>query len=100
MNDESRLKELTVGHGIGIFILILVATVVVSGLTKAIFGFHLSVILGELAVLVVPLVFLSTGGYSFRHFLSYRGEFNSHFWLLVGAATVFLFVVIYQADRE
>lgn len=94
MNEETQQKEFNVAHGIGIFVLLLVAEIVIGGISMVVFGFHLTAILGELVVLLVPLSFLSAGGYSFRSFVSYRGNLNLYFWILAGASSVLLFVVI------
>lgn len=93
MNNESQQKEFTVGHGLGIFVLLLMAVVFVSVISYVVFGVHLTLILSELVVLLVPLCFLSTGGYSLRSFLTYRGKLNFSFWILTGVTSVFLFVV-------
>jgi len=94
MEEISQRKDFTVGHGIGIYVLILVVMVIVGGISAVILGFHLAAILGELLVFLVPLSFLSTGGYSLHNILTYRGKLHFNFWILVGAASVFLFVVI------
>jgi len=94
MEEVNQQKDFTLGQGIGIYVLILVVMVIVGGISAVIFGFHLTAILGELLVFLVPLSFLSVGGYSLRGILTYQGKLNFSFWILVGAASVFLFVVI------
>ena len=94
MNDESQRKEFTVRQGVGIFVLLLVAVIIVGGISMSIFGLHLAIILSEVVVLLVPLSFLYAGGYSFRHTFAYPQKLDFFFWILVGAATVFLLVVI------
>ena len=93
-NEESQQKEFTVAHGVGIFVLLLVAVTIVGGISMVLFGLHLTVILGETIILLVPLSFLSAAGYSFRSFFAYRQRTEFIFWILVGVASVFLFVVI------
>jgi len=93
-NDENHQKEFTVMHGTGIFVLLLVASVIVGGISMLVFGLHLTVILTEAVVFLVPLSFLYAGGHSFRHTLAYPQRLGFNFWILVGAATVFLLVVI------
>lgn len=93
MEEESQHKELTVRYGIGIFVLLLVAVVIVGGISTVVFGFHVAAILGELMVLLVPLSFLHVGGYSFCSFLTYRGKLNFSFWILTGVASVSLFLI-------
>lgn len=93
-NDESHQKEFTVAHGVGIYVLLLVAVVIVGGISMSIFGFHLTVIISETVVLLVPLSFLYAGGYSFRRTLNYPYRLSFNFWILVATATVSLLVVI------
>jgi membrane protease YdiL (CAAX protease family) len=93
MSEEIHQKEFNVGHGIGIFVLLLVAVVIVGGISMVVFGFHIAAILGELIVLLVPLSFLHAGGYSFHSFLAYRGKPNFSFWILTGLASVSLFLI-------
>jgi membrane protease YdiL (CAAX protease family) len=93
MEYENQRKEFTVGQGIGIFALLLVAVVIVGGISTVILGFHLTVILGELIVFLVPLSFLHAGGYSFRSFLTLRGKLNFSFWILTGIASISLFLI-------
>ncbi len=59
-----------------------------------IFGLHFTVILSETMILLVPLSFLSAAGYSFRRAFAYPERLDFSFWVLVGAATVFLLVLI------
>jgi len=94
MNDENHQKEFTVAHGVGIFVLLLVAVVIVGVISMAIFGLHLAVLLSETVILLVPLSFLYAGGYSWRRTFTYPARLDFRFWVLVGAATVFLLVVI------
>ena len=93
MEEESQHREFTVGQGIGIFALLLVAMVIVGGISTVVFGFHLTVILGELIVFLVPLSFLHACGHSFRSFLTYGGKLNSSFWILTGVASISLFLI-------
>jgi membrane protease YdiL (CAAX protease family) len=93
MEYENQRKEFTVGQGIGIFALLLVVVVIVGGISTVVFGFHITVVLGELIILLVPLSFLHVGGYSFRGFMAYRGKLNLSFWILTGIASISLFLI-------
>ncbi len=94
LEEENTPKEFTAGQGIGLFVLLLVAVLIVSGTSWIVFGFHVAAIVGELLILLVPFSFLSAGGYSFRRFLSFPGEFNFNFWMWAAIASLSLFVVI------
>ena len=94
MNDENQKKEFTVAHGVGIFVLLLVAVIIVGGISASIFGLHPTIILSEVMVFLVPLSFLSAAGYSFSHTLHYPERLDFNFWILVTVATVFLLMVI------
>jgi len=94
INNVNHRKEFTVAHGVGIFVLLLVAVVIVGGISMSMFGLHLTIVLSETVILLVPLSFLYAGGYSLRRTLAYPQRLNFSFWILVGVATVFLFVVI------
>jgi len=85
---------LTVGHGLGIFLLLLAAEFVVAVITMSLFGFHAMVIVSEALVFLLPLSFLSAAGHSLRETLSYPHKLGFGFWITVLAATVFLLVVI------
>jgi membrane protease YdiL (CAAX protease family) len=78
----------------GIFALVLVAMLVVGGISSAVFGLHLTLLLTEAIILSVPLSFLSVGGYSFRSISSYPRRIGIRFWILLAATSFFLFVVI------
>lgn len=94
MNEETQSRELAVGHGLGIFVLLLVAEIIVVGISMFVFGFHLMVILTEATVLLLPLSFFSAAGYSLRRTLAYPRRLGFNFWIMVAAATVFLLLVI------
>ncbi len=94
MNQETPNRSLTVGHGLGIFLLMLVAELVVAGITLSVFGFHVMVVASEVLVFLVPLTFFSAAGYSLRKTLSYPHKLGLGFWVTVLAATVFLLLVI------
>ena len=94
MNNEGQPQGFTVAQGVGIFALILVAMLVVGGISSALFGLHAAILLSEAVILLVPISFLSVGGYSFRHMVLYPKRLRLNFWILVAAASVFLFVVI------
>jgi membrane protease YdiL (CAAX protease family) len=94
MNQETPSRSLTVGHGLGIFLLMLVAELVVAGITLPVFGFHVMVVVSEALVFLVPLTFLSAAGSSLRKTLSYPRKLGFGFWATVLAATVFLLLVI------
>jgi membrane protease YdiL (CAAX protease family) len=94
MNQETQSRSLSVGHGLGIFLLMLVAELVVAGITLPTFGFHVMVVVSEAVVFLVPLTFLSAAGYSLRKTLSYPRKLGLGFWVTVLAATVFLLLVI------
>lgn len=85
---------MTVGHGLGIFLLLLAAEFVVAVITMSLFGFHAMVIVSEALVFLLPLSFLSAAGHSLRETLSYPHKLGFGFWITVLAATVFLLVVI------
>ena len=91
---ENPQKEFTYGQGIGIYLLILTAVIIIGGISAIVFGFHVTAIVGELLILFIPLSFLSAGGYSLRDFLSYRGRLNLGFWLWTIIASVSLYLVI------
>ena len=80
-------------QGFGIFALVLVAMLVVGGISSAVFGLHLTLLLTEAIILLVPLSFLSVGGYSFRRIVSYPGRLGISFWVLLAATSAFLFVM-------
>ncbi len=94
MNDQTTQKEFTVGHGVGIFMLLLVVVVIVGGISAIILGLHLTIILSEMVILLVPLSFLRAGGHSLRHVFAYPHRLDLNFWILVGVASLFLFAVI------
>lgn len=94
MNDEGQPQGFTVAQGVGIFALVLVAMLVVGGISSAVFGLHAAILLSEAVILLVPISFLSVGGYSFRHMVRYPKRLGLNFWILVATASVFLFVVI------
>jgi membrane protease YdiL (CAAX protease family) len=94
MNEEPQPQGFTVVQGVGIFALLLVAMLVVGGISSAVFGLHAALLLTEIVILLVPLSFLPVGGYSFRRILCYPRGLGLTFWILVAAASVFLFVVI------
>jgi membrane protease YdiL (CAAX protease family) len=94
MNQETEGRSLSVGHGLGIFLLMLVAELVVAGIALPTFGFHVMVVLSEAVVFLVPLTFLSAAGYSLRGTLSYPRKLGFSFWVTVLAAAVFLLLVI------
>ncbi len=94
MKEETPTRTLTVGHGVGIWVLLLVAEVIVAGISMAIFGFHVMVILSEALVFLLPLSFFSAAGYSLRDTLAYPRKLGLGFWASAAAATVFLLLVI------
>lgn len=94
MKEEISTRALTVGHGLGIWVLLLVAEVVVAGISMVIFGFHVMVILSETLVFLLPLSFFSAAGYSLRDTLAYPRKLGLGFWAPVAGATVFLLLVI------
>jgi membrane protease YdiL (CAAX protease family) len=81
-------------QGMGIFALVLVAMLVVGGISAAVFGLHVALLSTEAVILLIPLSFLSAGGYSFRRIFSYPRRLGLSFWILLAATSVFLFVVI------
>jgi hypothetical protein len=48
MNEETQIRTLTVGHGLGIWLLLLVAEVIVAGISMMFFGFHVMVMLQDI----------------------------------------------------
>lgn len=94
MNHEGQPQGLTVKHGLGIFVLLLVAMLVVGGISSVVFGLHLGVLISEAVIFLIPLSFLSFGGYSFRRILSFPRKLDLKFWALVTGSSVFLLVVI------
>ena len=94
MNGETQSRDPKVGHGLGIWGLLLVAEVIVAGISMAVFGFHVMVIISEAVVFLLPLSFLSAAGYSLRNTLAYPRRLSFGFWIWVAAATVFLLLVI------
>ena len=94
MNHEGQPQGLTVKHGLGIFVLLLVAMLVVGGISSVVFGLHLGVLISEAVIFLIPLSFLSVGGYSLRRILSSPRKLDLKSWALVTAASVFLLVVI------
>jgi len=94
MDDQSHPREFTYWQGIGIFVLLLVTVLVVGGISSIVFGFHVTAILGELLIFLIPLSFLSAGGYSLRRFLGYSGKLNFRFWLWTAVASIALYMVI------
>jgi membrane protease YdiL (CAAX protease family) len=94
MDDPHHPREFSYWQGIGIFVLLLVTVLVVGGISSAVFGFHVTAILGELLIFLIPLSFLSAGGYSLHRFLAYPGKLNFKFWLGTIAASLALYLVI------
>lgn len=94
MDDENQPIDFTVLQGLGIFVLLLVAMVILSGISMSLFGLHLTVILSEAVIFLVPLSFLFAGGGSFRSTFGPSQRFDPIFWILVTVATIFLYVVI------
>jgi membrane protease YdiL (CAAX protease family) len=92
--EEERPKGFSVKQGVGIYILLLVAVVIVGGISSVLFGLNPTLILSEAVIFLLPLSFLSAGGYSFRSFLSYPRRLDFSFWILTVAATVCLLGVI------
>ena len=93
-HEEEQPKGFTLMQGVGIFALLLVAVVIVGGISSAIFGLHVAILLSEAVILLLPLSFLAAGGYSFRSFLSYPRRLDFSFWILTAVATVCLLGVI------
>jgi membrane protease YdiL (CAAX protease family) len=94
MDDQNHHREFTYWQGIGIFVLLLVTVLVVGGISSTVFGFHVTAILGELLIFLIPLSFLSTGGYSLRRFLAYPGRITFPFWFWTIIASLALYLVI------
>ena len=94
MNEKPQPQGFTVVQGMGIFALVLVAMLVVGGISSAVLGLHVALVSTEAVILLIPLSFLSVGGYSFRRIVSYPRRLGSTFWILLAATSVFLFVVI------
>ena len=94
MIEEAESRELKVGHGLSIWVLLLVAEVIVGGISMAAFGFHVMVIVSEAIVFLLPLSFLSAAGYSLRNTLAYPRRLSFGFWIWVAVATLFLLLVI------
>lgn len=94
MNQETQIRTLTVGHGLGIWLLLLVAEVVAAGISMIFFGFHVTVILSEALIFLLPLSFFYAAGYSLHHTLAYGQKLGLSFWISVAAATFFLLLVI------
>ncbi|UCB51616.1 MAG: CPBP family intramembrane metalloprotease [Candidatus Zixiibacteriota bacterium] len=94
MNEKPQPQGFTVVQAVGIFALLLVAMLVVGGISSAVFGLHVALLSTEVVILLVPISFLSIGGYSFRRIVFYPKRLGLSFWILVVAASVFLFVVI------
>lgn len=92
--EEIKARELTVVHGLGIFVLLLIAELIVAGISLSLFGFHLMVILTEALVLLLPLSFFSAAGYSFCTTLAYPRALGLSFWIWVMVATAFLLLII------
>jgi membrane protease YdiL (CAAX protease family) len=94
MNEETQIRTLTVGHGLGIWLLLLVAEVIVAGISMMFFGFHVMVIVSEALVFFLPFSFFYAAGYSLRDTLFYGQKLGLGFWISVAAATFFLLLVI------
>jgi membrane protease YdiL (CAAX protease family) len=94
MNEETQTRTLTVGHGLGIWLLLLVAEVIAAGISMIFFGFHVMVIISEALVFFLPLSFFYAAGYSLRDTLTYRQKLGWGFWISVAATTFFLLLVI------
>lgn len=94
MNEAPQPRGFTIVQAAGIFALVLVAMLVVGGISSVVFGLHVAILSTEAVILLVPLSFLSVGGYSFRRIVSYPQRLGVSFWILVAATSVFLFVVI------
>ncbi len=94
MNEETHTRALTVKHGLGIWILLLVAEVIVAGVSMVLFGFHLMVILSEALVFFLPLTFFFAAGGSLSHVLAFPRRLSFGFWISVAASTVFLLLMI------
>jgi membrane protease YdiL (CAAX protease family) len=107
-DDRNSQKEFTVTHGIGVFFLLLVVVIILGGISMSIFGLHITIILSEFVIFLVPFSFLHAGGYSFREAFTYPKRytgimdtkpmghspgFDLIFWIMVTVATVFLLVI-------
>lgn len=94
MRNQNQQKEFTVWQGVGIFALLFVVVMILTGISTAFFGVHPTMILGEVVVFVVPLPFLFARKYSIRNFFTHEGRFDVRFWILTALASVFLYVVV------
>jgi membrane protease YdiL (CAAX protease family) len=94
MNEETQTSPLTVGHGLGIWLLLLVAEVIAAGISMIFFGFHVTVIVSEALVFLLPFSFFYAAGYSLRHTLTFPQKLGLGFWISAAAATFFLLLVI------
>jgi membrane protease YdiL (CAAX protease family) len=93
-DDQNHPREFTYWQGIGIFVLLLLAVFIIGGISSSVFGFHVTAILGELLIFLIPLSFLSAGGYSLHRFLAYPGKITFHFWFWTIIASLALYLVI------
>jgi membrane protease YdiL (CAAX protease family) len=93
-SDEDRQGGFTVVHGVGVFVLLVAANLIVGGISSVVFGLHVAVVSSEAVILLIPLSLLSGGGYRFRDFLSYPAKVDSAFWIWLIVASVSLFVVV------
>ena len=93
-NDQDYQKGFTLRQGLGIFALTLVANLIIAGLSLMLFGLHVTVLVSEAVILLVPASFLYAGGYSFRDLLSYRRKPGPVFYFWLIAATISLYVVV------
>ena len=94
MEEQNHPRDFTYWQGIGIFILLLAAVLVVGGISSTVFGFHVTAILGELLIFLIPLSFLSAGGYSLHRFLAYPGRITLKFWFWTIVSSLALYLVI------
>jgi membrane protease YdiL (CAAX protease family) len=93
-NDQDYQRGFTLWQGVGIFALLLVANLIIAGLSLTLFGLHVTVLVSEAVILLVPASFLCAGGYSFRDLLSYRQKPGPVFYFWLMAATISLYVVV------
>jgi membrane protease YdiL (CAAX protease family) len=92
--EESQHKKPDLMYGVIVFALLLVVNVIVGGISSIVFGIHITLLLSEAIIFLIPFSFLSGGGYSLNRFLVFplRLDFIFWLWLLVSLASLFVLV--------
>jgi membrane protease YdiL (CAAX protease family) len=93
-NDEDQQWGFTLGQGLGIFALLLVANVIVGGLSSMLLGLHATIIISELIILLVAASFLHAAGCPLSSFFSDPRRLKLVFWIWLMVASISLYLVV------